>query len=145
MCFTLIGARYFPMDRRRHTRRLEQAYLATKYTYRPICPLHQLLSLSSMALLEYTYLRGSRAFHDSTLPTLPVQFFVKYDIGSFSGTGIIWNLSLSGYRLSGDVPIRPGEILSSNVILPNEQRIKIPEGIVRWSWGGVWNRDGRGF
>lgn len=84
-----------------------------------------------MAFLEYTYLRGSRAFHDSTLPTLPVQFFVKYDIGSFSGTGIIWNLSLSGYRLSGDVPIRPGEILSSNVILPNEQRIKIPEGIVR--------------
>src|SRR5512143_1508256 len=65
----------------------------------------------------------------------PVQCFVKYHIGSFSGTGTVWNLSLSGCRLSGDVPMRPGEMLSLNVTLPNEQRIKIPEAIVRWSRG----------
>jgi PilZ domain-containing protein len=63
----------------------------------------------------------------------PVQCFVKYHIGSFTGSGTVWNVSLSGWRLSGNVPMRPGEILSLNVTLPNEQRIKIPEAIVRWS------------
>jgi hypothetical protein len=68
-------------------------------------------------------------------PRFPVQCFVKYRIGSFTGTGTVWNLSLSGWRLSGDLPIRPGEILSLDVTLPNEQRIKIQEAIVRWSRG----------
>jgi PilZ domain-containing protein len=65
----------------------------------------------------------------------PVQCFVKYRIGSFTGTGTVWNLSLSGWRLSGDLPMCRGEILSLNVTLPNEQRIKIQEAIVRWSRG----------
>ena len=40
-----------------------------------------------------------------------------------------------GWRLSGDLPMRPGETLSRNVTLPNEQRIEIPESVVRWSRG----------
>jgi hypothetical protein len=31
--------------------------------------------------------------------------------------------------------MRPGEILSLTVTLPNEQRIEIPEAVVRWSRG----------
>ena len=31
--------------------------------------------------------------------------------------------------------MRPGEPLSRNVTLPNEQRIEIPEAVVRWSRG----------
>ena len=31
--------------------------------------------------------------------------------------------------------MRPGETLSLTVTLPNEQRIKIPEAVVRWSRG----------
>lgn len=31
--------------------------------------------------------------------------------------------------------MRPGEILSLTVPLPNEQRIEIPEAVVRWSRG----------
>ena len=31
--------------------------------------------------------------------------------------------------------MRPGEALSLTVTLPNEQRIKIPEAVVRWSRG----------
>jgi hypothetical protein len=31
--------------------------------------------------------------------------------------------------------MRPGEILSLAVTLPNEQRIEIPEAVVRWSRG----------
>jgi len=40
-----------------------------------------------------------------------------------------------GWRLSGDLPMRPGNPLSRNVTLPNEQRIEIPESVVRWSKG----------
>jgi len=31
--------------------------------------------------------------------------------------------------------MRPGETLSLTVTLPNEQRIEIPEAVVRWSRG----------
>jgi hypothetical protein len=47
----------------------------------------------------------------------------------------VWNLSCTGWRLSGDLPMRPGEALSLTVTLPNEQRIDIPGAIVRWSRG----------
>ncbi|NOS77411.1 MAG: hypothetical protein HOP35_05650 [Nitrospira sp.] len=36
----------------------------------------------------------------------PVQCFVTDNAGPFEGQGIVWNLSLSGLRLSGDLPIR---------------------------------------
>jgi len=65
----------------------------------------------------------------------PVQCSVTYNTGSFQGQGIIWNLSCTGWRLSGDLPMRTGETLSLTVTLPNEQHILIPEAIVRWSRG----------
>ena len=65
----------------------------------------------------------------------PVQCSVSYNAGPFQGEGTVWNLSCTGWRLSGDLPMRPGEILSLTVTLPNEQRIEIPEGVVRWSRG----------
>ena len=55
----------------------------------------------------------------------PVQCSVTYNTGSFQGQGIIWNLSCTGWRLSGDLPMRTGETLSLTVTLPNEQRIEI--------------------
>jgi hypothetical protein len=60
---------------------------------------------------------------------------VTYNVGPFHGQGTVWNLSCIGWRLSGDLPMRPGETLSLAVTLPNEQRIEIPEAIVRWSRG----------
>lgn len=65
----------------------------------------------------------------------PVQCSVTYNAGPFQGQGIVWNLSLNGLRLSGDLPMRPGETLSLTVTLPNEQRIEVPEAVVRWSRG----------
>lgn len=58
----------------------------------------------------------------------PLQYSVTYDAGPFQGLG-------TGWRLSGDLPLRPGETLSLTVTLPNEQRIEIPEAVVRWSRG----------
>ena len=65
----------------------------------------------------------------------PVQCPVSYNAGPFQGRGTVWNLSLSGWRLSGDVPMRPGETLALAVTLPNAQAIEIPQAVVRWSRG----------
>jgi hypothetical protein len=65
----------------------------------------------------------------------PVQCPATYNAGPFQGQGTIWNLSVNGWRLSGDLPMRPGETLSIMVTLPNEQCIKILQAVVRWSRG----------
>jgi len=65
----------------------------------------------------------------------PVQCAVTYHAGPFHGHGTIWNLSRTGWRLSGDLPMRPGETLSLTLTLPNEQRIAVTEAVVRWSRG----------
>lgn len=66
---------------------------------------------------------------------LPVYCSVTYHAGPFQGQGTIWNLSCAGWRLSGDLHMRPGETLSLTVTLPNEQRIEVLEAVVRWSRG----------
>jgi len=65
----------------------------------------------------------------------PVHCPVMYYTGPFKGEGTIWNLSCTGWRLTGDLPMRPGESLSLIVTLPNEQHIIIPQAVVRWSRG----------
>ena len=65
----------------------------------------------------------------------PVQYSVTYNAGPFQGQGTVWNLSHSGWRLSGNLPMRPGETLSLIVTLPTEQRIEVPEGVVCWLRG----------
>ena len=65
----------------------------------------------------------------------PVQCYFTYNAGPFQGQGTVWNLSCTGWRLSGDLPMRPGETISLTVTLPNEQRIEVPEAVIRWSRG----------
>ena len=65
----------------------------------------------------------------------PVQCSVTYNAGPFQGQGTVWNLSCTGWRLSDDLPMRPGERLSLTVTLPNEQLIVVPEVVVRWARG----------
>ena len=64
-----------------------------------------------------------------------VQCSVTYNAGPFQGQDTVWNLSSAGWRLSGDLPMRPGETLALTVTLPNEQCIKVPEAVLRWSRG----------
>ena len=66
---------------------------------------------------------------------VPGQCSVTYNAGPFQGRGTVWNLSCTEWRLSGDLPMRQDEMLSLTVTLPNEQRIKIPGTVVRWSTG----------
>ena len=64
----------------------------------------------------------------------PVQCAITYNAGSHQDQGTVLNFSsCTGWRLSGDLPMRPGERVSLTVTLPNEQRIEIPEAVARWS------------
>ena len=51
------------------------------------------------------------------------------------GHGTVWNLSLTGWRFSGNLPLRIGEVYSLTVNLPTQQRAYIVAGIVRWVRG----------
>ena len=64
-----------------------------------------------------------------------VHCSISYNAGPFQGQGTVWNLSCTGWPLSGDLPMRLGETLSLTATLPNEQRIDVPGAIVRWSRG----------
>jgi hypothetical protein len=65
----------------------------------------------------------------------PEQCVVTYHTGPFQGQGTVWNLSLNGWKLSGDVPLRVGETCSLTVNLPNQQSIYVTAAIVRWVRG----------
>ena len=60
---------------------------------------------------------------------------MTYQTGLFKGHGTVWNLSLAGWRFSGDLPLRIGEVCSLTVILPPYQPIYVAAGIVRWVRG----------
>jgi hypothetical protein len=60
-----------------------------------------------------------------------VQCPVAYSSGPFNGIGTVWNLSLTGWRLSGDLPMSEGETLSLCATLPNKQRIKVTATVRR--------------
>lgn len=63
----------------------------------------------------------------------PVPGAFTYNTGPFKGQGTAWNLSCTGRRFSGGLPLYPGATLSLTVTLPNAQRIVVPEAVVRWS------------
>src|SRR6266852_4785048 len=65
----------------------------------------------------------------------PAQCSVMYHAGLFQGQGTVWNLSLNGWKLSGDVPLRVGQTCSLTVNLPNEESIFVATAIVRWVRG----------
>ena len=65
----------------------------------------------------------------------PICCPVTYQTGLFEGHGTVWNLSLTGWRFSGDLPLRIGEVCSLTVNLPTHETIYVAAGIVRWVRG----------
>jgi hypothetical protein len=57
---------------------------------------------------------------------------VAYQCGPFEGHGTVWNLSNTGWRFSGNLPLRVGEVCSLTVTLPPYQLVYVAAGIVRW-------------
>ena len=65
----------------------------------------------------------------------PKQCSATYNAGPFQGQGTVWNFSLSGWKLSGDVPLQVGQTCSLTVNLPIEEPIVVATAIVRWVRG----------
>ena len=65
----------------------------------------------------------------------PVSCPVTYQTGLFEGHGTVWNLSLTGWRFSDNLPLRIGEVCSLTVNLSINQTIYVTAGIVRWMRG----------
>ena len=65
----------------------------------------------------------------------PVCCSVTYQAGLFQGQGTVWNFSLSGWKLSGDVPLQVGQTCALTVNLPIEESIVVAAAIVRWVRG----------
>src|SRR5215475_11695776 len=65
----------------------------------------------------------------------PVYCPVTYQTGLFEGHSTVWNLSLTGWRFSGNLPLRIGEVCSLTVNLSNDHRVYVAAGIVRWVRG----------
>ena len=65
----------------------------------------------------------------------PVHCSVTYRAGLVQGKGTIWNFSLIGWKLSGDVPLQVGQTCALTVNLPIDERIDVATAIVRWVRG----------
>jgi hypothetical protein len=65
----------------------------------------------------------------------PVCCPVTDQCGPFEGHGIAWNLSLTSWRFSGNLPLRIGEVCFLTVNLPTQLCIYVAAGIVRWVRG----------
>jgi PilZ domain len=65
----------------------------------------------------------------------PVHCSVTYQCGPFEGHGTMWNLSLTGWRFSGNLPLRIGEVCSLTVNQPTHETLYVAAGIVRWMRG----------
>jgi hypothetical protein len=60
---------------------------------------------------------------------------VTYNVGLSEGSGTIWNISLTGWRLSSDLPLQVGQSFTMTVTLPDRQSLFVEAGIVRWVHG----------
>lgn len=64
-----------------------------------------------------------------------VQCPVSYNAGSIQGQGTLWNFSVNGWKLSGDVPLQVGQMCSLTVTLPDYPSFVVSAAIVRWARG----------
>ena len=72
-----------------------------------------------------------RSFH-----RFPVQCRAYYSHNKERGTGTIWNLSLTGWRIDGTLPVAPGTVLSLWIVPPDKApTIFVDRATVRWSRG----------
>ena len=71
----------------------------------------------------------------------PVCCPVTYQVGDFEGHGTAWSLSRTGWRFSGNLPLREGEICSLTVTLPNEEHVYVVAAHVCWVRGEEFGVD----
>jgi len=60
---------------------------------------------------------------------------VRYEVQYREGHGTIMNLSRDGWRLHGNLPVKPGDVCSMKVRLAARKWIVVAAGKVRWVRG----------
>ena len=65
----------------------------------------------------------------------PICCPVTYQCGLFEGHGTVWNLSLTGWCFSGNLPWRVGEVCSLTGRLPTQDTLYGVAGLIRWVRG----------
>ena len=63
----------------------------------------------------------------------PVRCPIRYHAGPSRGQGTLWNFSVNGWKLSGDMPLHVGQLCSLTVTLPNQPSFIVSAAIVRWA------------
>src|SRR5262245_14839437 len=64
----------------------------------------------------------------------PVTCPVAYHIGLWKGHGTLLNVSHSGFRFSGHLPLRAGQTCALIMSLPQAPGVFVPAGIVKVRW-----------
>ena len=65
----------------------------------------------------------------------PVCCPAIYYAGLCEGQGTVWNVSLNGWRLSGDLPLRVGQSVPLSITLSDQSSVFVAAAIVRWKRG----------
>jgi hypothetical protein len=60
---------------------------------------------------------------------------VTYHAGLREGHGLVWNLSVNGWRFSGDVPLRVGQTCPLTIDVPDQHPLFVGAVTVRWVRG----------
>ena len=77
---------------------------------------------------------GDPGFNFLLLPPrrFPVCCPVTYQCGDFEGHGTVWNLSLTGWRISGNLPLLIENVCSVTMTMPNEKMRYALDAAVHW-------------
>ncbi|MDH4085064.1 MAG: PilZ domain-containing protein [Nitrospira sp.] len=65
----------------------------------------------------------------------PIFSPVRYERGNRDGVGTVTNLFPLCWRVSGSLPLMPGDVCAFKVRLPTKQWISVAAGKVRWVRG----------
>ena len=75
--------------------------------------------------------------HDRFPIFAPVSYEVLDRAGFRKGYGTVTNLSVRGWKISGNIPLHAGEVCSMEIRLALRKWASISTGIVRWTRGEV--------
>ncbi len=67
---------------------------------------------------------------------IPVNIPATYEHWFREGQRTVWNLSPTGWLLSGKLPLQPGDVCSLHLTLPTNKKLSVTAGIVRLVRGG---------
>lgn len=71
-----------------------------------------------------------------TCRRVSIQCPIYYSNGQLVGAGTAWNLSVTGWRVTGNYPLELGATVSLLAVLPDSSEgVVVDQAIVRWSRG----------